>query len=201
LLLCWLAREARWLAVLLVGLGATAWAFPGPLLGIGLKELILRIVDWTGKGILASALYYGPSPLPVLWARFIRFLPCALALLWPIVRLLPRELLETARLEGARPGQELRLIVWPLTRRACLAAAVIVTALALGEITTSKLVETSSDTFAHVVYDRMHYGVRHDVAALCLVLLAEVGALGLIYRFALAGLRFIVSRSTLSAKR
>jgi iron(III) transport system permease protein len=200
LLLCWLAREARWLALLLVGLGATAWAYPGPLLGIGLKELILQMVDWTGHGVLAAALYYGPSPLPVLWARFIRFLPCALAMLWPIVRLLPRELLETARIEGARPGQELRHVVWPLTSRSYLAAALVVTALALGEITTSKLVETSSDTFAHVVYDRMHYGVRHDVAALCLVLLAEVGALGLIYGFALSGFGFIVSRSQSSAK-
>ena len=49
----------------------------------------------------------------------------------------------------------------------------------LGEISASKLVETpGSETFAQVIFDRMHYGVTNDVAALCLVLLGAVILLG-----------------------
>jgi ABC-type spermidine/putrescine transport system permease subunit II len=50
-----------------------------------------------------------------------------------------------------------------------------VTVLSLGEISASKLVETPGwDTLVHVIFDRMHYGVGNDLAALCLLLLIFV---------------------------
>ena len=49
------------------------------------------------------------------------------------------------------------------------------TVLSLGEISASKLVETPGwDTLVHVIFDRMHYGVGNDLAALCLLLLIVV---------------------------
>lgn len=173
LVLCWLAVGTRWFQAGVLSLMAAIWALPGPILGIGLKEAINRVIDLVPSDLVATALYYGPSPLPVLWAYLLRFFPYAVAVLWPVVRLLPKELRDAARVDGMRPRQELRLLVLPLTWSACLRAGLAVAVLALGELSASKLVETpGSQTFAHEVFTQMHYGVTNDLAALGLVLLA-----------------------------
>jgi iron(III) transport system permease protein len=185
LVACWLSGEARWFHVLVLLLIAVAWATPGPVIGISLKETIKHLVDGeetllqdagiTAKGPLLVGLYEGPSPLPAVWTFFIRFFPCAVSILWPVVRLVPVELRDAARVDGAGPWAELRHVIWPLTAGACVRAALAVGVLSLGELAASKLVETpGSSTFAHKVFDLMHYGVTSDVAALCLVLLVLV---------------------------
>src|SRR5262249_57731013 len=91
----------------------------------------------------------------------------------PMVRLTPRELGEAARLDGARPHQELTRVILPLVRRACAWTALVVAALSLGEIAASARVETpGAETFAKLIFDRLHYAAAPDLAALCLVLLA-----------------------------
>jgi ABC-type spermidine/putrescine transport system permease subunit II len=98
-----------------------------------------------------------------------------MAILWPLVRLLPRELRDGARVDGATPWQELRHIVWPFSWNGYLAAIFAVTVLSLGEISAGKLVETpGSRTFTQAIFDQMHYGVANDLAALCLVLLGII---------------------------
>src|SRR5262249_18736265 len=89
LVVCWLAIEARWFQAGTLGLMAAAWALSAPLLGIGLKLTIDQIIALTRSRWVADALYYKPSPLPTIWAYLVRFLPCAIAILWPVVRLLP----------------------------------------------------------------------------------------------------------------
>jgi len=184
--LAWLGSGAPRFAAGLLGLLAMAWALPGPVVGIGFKATIQDLLDLAGSssgrpGLLAVLLYYGPSPLPVAWVQVVRYLPCAVAVLWPVVRLLPAELRDSARVDGLGPGQEYRWVVRPLSRQAWLGTALVVAALALGEISASKLVETpGSSTFAQVVFDRMHYGVTNDVAALCLVLLGMLLLVGVI---------------------
>ncbi len=199
--LCWLSLDAAWFRGVLLWLTAVLWAVPGPVVGAGLKGLIQAFVEWSPQGPLAVALYYGPSPAPVLWANLLRFLPCAVAVLWPVVRLLPWELRDSTRVDGATPGQEFRHVVWPLTRRAALGAVLVVTALSLGEVGAAAMrVETPGwQTFAHVLFDRMHYGVQDVVAALCLLLLAAVVAAA----GALAGLVLLVrlSRSLRGSRR
>jgi len=170
-----LAVGSRWFHALGLSLTAVILAMSGPLVGIGLKETIA----WVGKLVpshgLAIALYYGPSPVPVLWADLIRFLPCAVALLWPVVRLIPADLRDAARVDGARASQEFRYIVTPLTGPACIRAGLAVAVLSLGELSAGKIVETpGSQTFAHEVFTQMHYGVGNDLAALCLILLLMV---------------------------
>lgn len=175
LLSCWLAVGSRLLRAAVLALVAAAWAVPGPTVGFGLLGIITHVVDWAGAGALATLLYYGPSPVPVLWADLVRFFPFAVAVLWPVVRLVPHELRDAAQVEGATPGQELRHVVWPLTTAAWLRAALAVAVLALGELSAGKLVETpGSQTFAHEVFTQMHYGVTNDLAALGLVLLGAV---------------------------
>jgi ABC-type Fe3+ transport system permease subunit len=175
LLVSWLAVGARWFHLSVLSLMAAIWALSGPLIGIGLKQTIALLLDWIPVYPVAVALYYGPSPLPALWAHLLRFFPCAVAMLWPIVRLLPPELHEAAQVDGARPRQELWHVVLPLTAPACVRAGLAVAILSLGELSAGKLVATpGSQTFAHEVFTQMHYGVTNDLAALCLVLLGIV---------------------------
>jgi iron(III) transport system permease protein len=174
-LACWLALGSRLFAALVLSLMALLWAMPGPILGFGLKETIDRLLDLPHSWALAVALYYGPSPLPAIWAQVIRFFPAAVALIWPIVRLLPQELRDAARVDGLSAWQEFRYVLLPLALPVCAWAGFAVMVLSLGELSAGKLVETpGSRTFAHEVFDQMHYGVSNDLAALCLVLLLVV---------------------------
>lgn len=169
LVCCWLAKDSRWLRWLLVFLVALDWSLPGPVIGIGLKELILAV----HLPVWDHMLYYGPSPLPIVWAQLIRFFPVALALLWPMVRRVPTELLEQARLEGAAPLGELVHAVWPQVASGFRWSVIVLTALCLGEVSASNRVETAGwESFGKLILDRMHYGVDGTVAAWCLLLLA-----------------------------
>jgi ABC-type Fe3+ transport system permease subunit len=176
LVCCWLAREARWFRLALLVLLAVAWAMPGPVVGLGLKGVfrwLLDATDWPSW--LARLLWYGPSSLPLVWVNLVRFLPFACALVWPFVRLLPGELVEAARLDGAGPWHELTAVVAPLTRPAAWRAALAVAILSLGELSAGKLVSTpGAESFAEVVFTQMHYGVTADLAARCLLLLLAV---------------------------
>jgi iron(III) transport system permease protein len=175
LVVCWLALGTRRFRVGVLLLVAAAWALPGPVLGLGLKDAIALVLDLPHPDWLETVLYRGPSPVPVLWAYLLRFFPYAVAMLWPVVRLLPQELRDAARVDGAGPGQELWHLVLPLTAPACVRAGLAVGVLSLGELSAGKLVETpGSQTFAHEVFTQMHYGVTNDLAALCLLLLGAV---------------------------
>jgi iron(III) transport system permease protein len=179
LVACWLARDGRWLRALLAAVVALAWAAPGPVAGAGLKAAIERLVgaeeEVVGRGPAWLLLYGGPSLVPVVWAGLLRFFPCAVALVWPAVRLVPAALTDVARVDGAPPTRELRHAVWPLAAAAVGRAAVAVAVLSLGELSASKLVATpGGETFAQEVFTRMHYGVANQLAALCLLLLAMV---------------------------
>ena len=175
--------------------GSVGLALPGPVAGVGLKETILTLVTDTPIPFLKLLLYEGPSPLPVLWADLLRFLPCAVVVLWPVLRLLPRELRDSTRLDCPRPTQELRFVVWPLTARACGICTLVVMALSLRRNwPVAMSVETPGwETFAHVLFDRMHYGVQNEVAALCLVLLLGLGLVTVLL-LAVGRLRFAVAK-------
>jgi iron(III) transport system permease protein len=189
LVLCWLMLDAprlrRGLFVLLV----VAWSLPGPIIGIGLMETIRLIVAWVPVPAVAQVLYNGPSAVPVVWAHLVRFLPCAVVALWPVVRLLPPDLRDALRLDGAGPLRQVRELVWPRAWRAWLAMVVATAALALGEVgAVAMRVETPGwETFARRLFDRMHYGQSQDVPSLCLAMLLLVGVGGILVR-AVSGL-------------
>lgn len=176
LLTCWLALgSSRWFRAIAVALVVVAWALPGPVIGVGLNAAILLIVQIVPLNAVDVLLYRGPSSVPLVWAYLVRFFPYAVALLWPAVRMIPSELRDAVRVDGASPWQEFRHLIAPLAARPFLRAALAVGVLAMGELGASKLVETpGSQTFAHEVFNLMHYGISADVAALCLLLLAAV---------------------------
>lgn len=179
LLACWAARGCRWFQGGILILMAVAWAMPGPLVGLGLKTVIDRLLDLTDSRWLAQMLYHGPSPLPLLWVDVIRFFPCAVAVLWPVVRLMPAELSDAARVDGATPTQELRYVVWPLLGTAVGRAALAVVVLSLGEVSAGKLVATPGmPSYATDIFTQMHYGVTNDLAARCVLLLILIAGGG-----------------------
>jgi iron(III) transport system permease protein len=82
----------------------------------------------------------------------------------------PRDLREAAWADGAGPWGEFRRVVWPATRGTAGTAAVAVTALALGELAASKLVQVPGrQTFAQELFAQMHYAATATTAALGLV--------------------------------
>lgn len=177
LVLCWLADDSRWFRRMLIAMLALAWSMPGPIVGIGLQKTI----SWLPDGVLADLFFYSPTPFPLLWAYLIRFLPFAVAVLLPVVRLVPREPREAARLEGQGPWREFWTVVWPLTRRAVFLCALLVAALCLGEVAASTRVEAPGwESFAKLLFDRMHYGVGNNVAALSVLLLGAIVSLAII---------------------
>lgn len=184
----WLAGESPVLLAVLLGTSVVAWTLPAPLIGLGLKETISLLMDaedtlsaWLGVSVhpVRSQFYEGPAllPWPVLWVSVIRFFPFALALVWPVLRLFPRELRDTARLDGLSPAEELVWVIWPITLAAYLRATLAVAILTLGEISAGKFVEMpGAQTLAHELFNQMHYGVKEKLAAFCLVLLLLVSA-------------------------
>ena len=177
LLASWVALDSPVVRRLLFVLAVALWAVPGPVLGFGLKEVIDRLMDaedvllgWTAARPLRAVLYDLPTPLPVLWAHVARLFPYAVAVVWPAVRDVPRDLRETARIDGASAWGEFRRVTWPAARRASGLAAVAVAALALGELAASKLVQVPGRaTFAQELFAQMHYAATATTAALALV--------------------------------
>jgi iron(III) transport system permease protein len=198
LIVCWLAVEGPRFRQCVFALVALAWALPGPIVGIGLKETILALVTRVHFEPLGVALYHGPSPLPILWANLIRFLPCAVVALWPVVRLVPRDLRDSVRLEGARPVQELTYLYVPLLWRTWLAVTIVMAALALSEIgAVAMRVETPGwQSFAAELFRRMHYGPAEDVATLCLLMVLMIAGGGLLVR-----VLALIQKATQSVRR
>lgn len=186
----WAALDSRVVRGLLFVVAVALWAIPGPVLGFGLKQAIDWLMDleeavlaWTAVRPIRAMLYDQPSPLPVLWAHVARLFPYAVAIVWPAVREVPRDLRETARVDGASVWGEFRRVTWPATRRSAEIAALAVTALALGELAVSKIVQVPGrSTFAQELFAQMHYAATATTAALALVQLALAGGLWLLLR-------------------
>jgi iron(III) transport system permease protein len=176
----WVALDSRVARRLLFVLTVALWAVPGPVIGFGLKEAIDRLMDvedvllgWITARPLRAILYDLSTPAPVLWAHVARLFPYAVAVVWPAVRDVSRDLREAAWIDGATPWGEFRHVVWPATRRAFAVATVVVTALALGELAASKIVQVPGrSTFAQELFAQMHYASTATTAALALVQLA-----------------------------
>jgi iron(III) transport system permease protein len=179
--LAWAARESKWKANALMVVAVVLALTPGPILGQGLKETIQYLLSGEEKVLAAlnvsptfpplrSALYDQPSPLPTLLAGLLRFLPVALLIVSPVIRALPRDLLDLAKLDGRSAW---RNVGRPATARATALAAVAVAGLTLGEVSASKLVAPPGyKLFILDLFDQMHYGAEPTVAALCLVQIA-----------------------------
>lgn len=163
-----------------VGVGLLL-ALPGPIVGVGLLATIQFLLPLPLPAWVGDALYYRPSPLPVLWVQLLRVTPMAWLLLWPSVRTVPLAMDEEVRLSGGRPLRHFRLVYWGQRWPALLAVAAAGATLALGEISASKLVATPGHLpLAHHLFLLMHASADAELASvgLGLLLLVAAGALG-----------------------
>jgi ABC-type Fe3+ transport system permease subunit len=185
----WQARmpaPCAWRRRMLFGLAITIWVTPGPVLGFGINSMIQYLLDVEDLLIgnnndlhpLRDLLYLNPSPIPVLWAHTVRLFPFAVAILWPIVRSIPRDLIESARIDGAQGLSLFRTVVWPGTRRGFFLSLAVGTALAMGELSATKIAQVPGRrTFVEELFSQMHYGADSTVARLCLIYLVISGFL------------------------
>ncbi|MBL8821126.1 MAG: iron ABC transporter permease [Planctomycetia bacterium] len=172
LILAWISRgSARW-ENLTWWVAALLWTLPGPILGIGLLEYILFLIQVPVGGWLSPWLYSEPSPVPTMWAAWLRFLPLAWLVIWPMVRTLPREWDDLARLEGATPWQRFRLHEFAVLLKPALVIAFGIALLTLGEISATKMVTTPGYLpLSHLVFQQLHSGADAELAALSLTLM------------------------------
>jgi iron(III) transport system permease protein len=178
---CRLAIGSRWFGRFLFVLCVVLAVTPGPVVGLGLKDAIAGLVDaeeWVLARVgisltfppLKSALYDQPLPVAAAWAAMVRLFAVAVAVIWPAVRAVPRDLLEAVKLDGVSVW---RYVLVPLTGPAAVRAVLAVAALSLGEVSASKLVEPPGrPSYILRLFDLMHYGAESTVAALCLMQLA-----------------------------
>lgn len=172
LVLVWLARGSKRLETNYWWTAALLWAIPGPLLGLALLSFIQFLVQLPGKSLWSAWLYSEPSLAPNIWVAWLRFLPIAWLMLWPVARLVPTALEEVAWLEGATPWQRFRLLYWPRLWKASFCIALGIALLTLGEISASKLVTTPGFLpLSHHLFQQLHAGADTEVAALSIVLL------------------------------
>ena len=181
-----LGRTRRGIAFL-ISFALVLWLVPGPIVGFGLKELILVVLDGEDAIFrvlgfapafppLRSLLYDQPSPVPAILAAIVRLFPIAVAIILPSIRAVPTELWELARLDGLGSIKLLRRVLIPLTGSAVLRAGVAVAVLSLGEVSASKLVNPPARrAYILDLFNQMHYGAEATVAGLCLVQVAMTG--------------------------
>jgi len=172
--LAWASRRPgpwRWVVAASVTL---ALATPGPVAGMALVHAY----------IAAPAVYN--TAVIVIMAYVVRTLPYALLVLWPAVRALPQEYLDAAALDGYDAWGQVRRVALPLTLGALFAAWGVAFVLALGELPAANLVEPPSRTglLAVRIWTLLHSGVESHLAGVGLMMLAALGAAGLVVSWA-----------------
>jgi len=175
LFLVWGTRRSPRAEAAVWATAAMLWAIPGPLLDLGLQQVIMTLVQAPGGQFWSAILYSHPSPLPNVWAAWLRFLPLAWAIIWPVARLIPPAWEELALLDGATAWSRFWTIYWPSLARPVLWLALAVAVLSLGEISASKMITTPGYVpLAHHIFQQLHAGLDGEVAALALTLMLPV---------------------------
>ncbi len=180
--LTWTARRGGWGMVPALSVAALGLSLPGPVVGLATISLLNR-----PENSFLARLYDHSILAP--WAvQTWRALPLAILVLWPALRSLPGEVLESAAVEGADLPTILIRIVLPLRARALLGAWLAAFAVALAELDATVLVVPPGvETLTIHVFNLLHYSVEDRAAGICLTLFlglqfATVAAARLVFR-------------------
>jgi iron(III) transport system permease protein len=162
----WLARRGGRRSIPALLVSALCLATPGPLVGLGVIWLLDRdqsLLIW---------LYDRTVFAPVL-AMLVRILPIAILLCWYALRTVPDDVLDSAACHGAGPWSKFWLIAAPQRVAAIAAAWLAAFVIASGDLACSILVVPPGVTTVPIrVFNLIHYGVDHQVAGVCLTMLA-----------------------------
>ena len=155
-----------------------ALVIPGPLIGIGIIQLF-HVFDWP----ILAYLYDRTITAPVL-AQFVKALPLSTLVLWSAVTNVPRELLESAAVDGAGRFGRFRHVIWPLVRRSAVVAWLVALAVSMGDLATSILVVPPGvETLAIHIFGLIHYGVDDRVAGITLAMVGAFVAIGVVVQW------------------
>ena len=165
--LAWLARGSGAWRAATTAIVALTFAVPGPVAGMALEVAYLPFA------------FVADTPLIVILAEVGRTLPYGLLILWPSVRCIPQAYLDEAAVAGYGAVGRIGRVALPATRWACLAAAGVAFALALGELPASNLVAPAGvDLLSVRVWQLLHTGVESHLAGVGLMLLVILGVVG-----------------------
>ncbi len=172
--LAWLAtarRErglTRW-ALPALALAAVGLAVPGPIVGL----VVVQVFNAMGSDTPVWLAYlYDRTIAPPVLAQVVRCVPLAVLILWHALWTIPREVIESARCEGALWWGQLFRIVLPSRWPAVLLAWLVCLAVCLSELAATVLVVPPGIRPLSVhVFGLLHYGVEDQVAAICLLLI------------------------------
>ncbi len=191
-------RLGQWVAASIVCL---LFALPGPVLGIGLELALGRGITFLDahSGRVSNSVgqllrEIADKPAVLVWLHSLRTLPFAVAIIWPVLRLVNRSLLESAAVDGAGAWERFRYVEFPACRGALVAAALACAVLSIGELGGSVIVTPPGEQPLSVrIFSLAHFGLENHLAGICLVLLgvAAVGSLAVLMtlRWAIRSLR------------
>lgn len=167
--LAWLGRRSiGWRFITFATLALTL-ATPGPVAGMALELAYVefpRVYD---------------SPAILVLAQSMRTLPFAILILWPALRIMPRELLESAATDGLGPWGVVRRVALPLSARALAAAWAVTFILSFGELPATNLLQPPGiTTITWRIWTLLHTGVESHLAGVALITLGVIGLLVLI---------------------
>jgi iron(III) transport system permease protein len=158
-------RRGPWRFVALGCLVLTLTA-PGPVAGMAMELAYLRIPSIYDSWII------------VVMAQSMRTMPYALLVLWPALRVLPRELLDSASVDGADEWWVVRRIALPLSARAVVTAWGVAFILGFGELPATNLLQPPGvTTITFRIWTLLHTGVESHLAGVALVTLAVIAIL------------------------
>ncbi|RMF43497.1 MAG: iron ABC transporter permease [Planctomycetota bacterium] len=154
-------RMRQWLGLAILML----LAVPGPLVGLlittGLNRSSPAILGWLYDSTLAA---------PVLAQQF-RLLPIGWIFVVAITSVVGRAVFEQARVDGLTRWELATRVVWPMTWRQWLGAAVCLMIFSVGELSCTILVLPPGVTTVSMrLFEMLHFGMRHQDSGLCGVL-------------------------------
>lgn len=157
-------------------LASLGYAVPGAVIVVGLLLPVGWAQGvWPGAGYLVTATVMG-----LVWAYLVRFIAVALQSVQSGYARLPLSLDESARLLGARGPALLARVHWPLLRRACVAAALLVFVDVMKELPATLVLRPfNANTLAVEAYNRAR-DERLGEAALPSLALVGVGLIPVI---------------------
>jgi iron(III) transport system permease protein len=164
--LAWKSRRRGPWQVVALGCLALMLASPGPVAGMAMELAYLRIPSIYDSWIIVAM------------AQSMRTLPYALLILWPALRVLPRELLESASVDGRGDWGVVRSVALPLSAQAMLAAWAVTFILGFGELPATNLLQPPGvTTITFRIWTLLHTGVESHLAGVALVTLAVIAIL------------------------
>jgi iron(III) transport system permease protein len=145
---------------------AVLLTLPGPILGIAIIRLLNR------PELPGAVWLYDHSIMAPWLAVYLRSLPIATLIMWHALQTVPKEILESAMIDGAGPVTRLWRIALPMRWPAAAVAWLAALAISLGDLAASILVVPPGVTTLSIrIFGILHYGVEDQVAGICLAMI------------------------------